>query len=180
MVKSSSSIGAVRPAPRLRRAYYECRYGQLHLHNAIPAGGGFDELTALLCIPSEGTTGRAFSSVLAELGHDRSVYAPDLPGTGESDAAPGGTAPHEAALAVLQDFLDTMRLREVDVLALADGCAIARQLAALRPRNVRRLVLLAEVRGAATSPTPHPLLSLTQEEAQAPQRNARVAQFLAG
>jgi hypothetical protein len=32
-------------APRLRRAYHDCRYGQLHLHNAIPAGGGFDELT---------------------------------------------------------------------------------------------------------------------------------------
>ena len=25
--------------PRLRRAYYDCRYGQLHVHNAIPAGG---------------------------------------------------------------------------------------------------------------------------------------------
>ena len=24
--------------PRVRRGYFECRYGQLHVHNAIPAG----------------------------------------------------------------------------------------------------------------------------------------------
>lgn len=166
-----------RPAPRLRRAYYECRYGQLHLHNAIPAGGGFDERTALLCIPGTGQTGRAFQGVLAELGYDRSVYAPDLPGTGESD--PGGSAtPVEAALAALQDFLDTMRLREVDLLALGDGGAIARQLAALRPRQVRRVVLLAET-GAGGARPAQPLLSLTAEDAASARRNARIAEFLA-
>ena len=37
-------------SPRLRRAYFECRYGQLHVHNAIPAGGGFDEQTTLVCL----------------------------------------------------------------------------------------------------------------------------------
>jgi pimeloyl-ACP methyl ester carboxylesterase len=165
-----------RPAPRLRRAYYECRYGQLHLHNAIPAGGGFDELTALLCIPGTGMTGRAFQSVLAELGHDRSVYAPDMPGTGESDTA-GATAPVEAALAALQDFLDTMRIREVDLLALADGGVIARQLAQLRPKQVRRVVLLAET-GAGGGPLVQPTLSLGQDEAHGPRRNARIAEFL--
>ena len=168
---------ATRPAPRLRRAYYECRYGQLHLHNAIPSGGGFDELTALLCIPGTGQTGRAFQSVLAELGHDRSVYAPDMPGTGESDAA-GGASPLEAAVAALQDFLDTMRLREIDVLALGDGGAIARQLAALRPRQVRRVVLVAETGPGGVRPS-QPLLSLTAEDAAGPRRNARIAEFLA-
>ena len=28
---------------RLRRAYFDSRYGQLHVHQAIPPGGGFDE-----------------------------------------------------------------------------------------------------------------------------------------
>jgi pimeloyl-ACP methyl ester carboxylesterase len=167
---------SARPAPRLRRAYYECRFGQLHLHNAIPAGGGFDERTALLCIPPSGETGRAFRSVLAELGYDRSVYAPDLPGTGESDAA--DVAPVEAALAVLQDFLDTMRLREVDVLALGDGGVIARRLASLRPRQVRRVVLLAETGDGGARPA-QPLLPMTAAEAADPRRNARIAEFLA-
>ena len=27
--------------PRVRRAYFECRYGQLHVHNVMPSGGGF-------------------------------------------------------------------------------------------------------------------------------------------
>ncbi len=168
---------AKRPAPRLRRAYYECRYGQLHLHNAIPAGGGFDELTAILCIPGTGQTGRAFQSLLAELGYDRSIYAPDMPGTGESDSA-GATPPVEAALAALQDFLDTMRLREVDVVTLADGAGIGRQLATLRPRQVRRIVLLAETGAGGSRPT-QPSLSLSAEESAGARRNARIAEFLA-
>jgi pimeloyl-ACP methyl ester carboxylesterase len=167
---------AQRPAPRLRRAYYECRYGQLHLHNAIPAGGGFDELTAMLCIPATGQTGRVFQSLLAELGHDRSIYAPDLPGTGESDSA-GATPPLEAALTALQDFLDTMRLREVDVVALGDGGGIARALASQRPRQVRRIVLMAEAGPGGPRPA-QPLLSLSAEEAADPRRNARIAEFL--
>jgi pimeloyl-ACP methyl ester carboxylesterase len=173
---TKTATPAARPAPRLRRAYYECRYGQLHLHNAIPAGGGFDELTAMLCIPAAGQTGRAFQSLLAELGYDRSIYAPDMPGTGESDP-PGNASPMEAALAALQDFLDTMRLREVDVVAMGDGGAIARQLAALRPRQVRRVVLLGETGAGGTRPA-QPLLSLTSAETAAPRRNARIAEFL--
>lgn len=168
---------APRPAPRLRRAYYECRYGQLHLHNAIPAGGGFDELTAILCVPGTGHTGRAFQSLLAELGYDRSIYAPDLPGTGESDPA-GQTPPVEAALAALQDFLDAMRLRVVDVVALGDGAGVARQLAALRPRQVRRLVLMGEIGAGGPRPA-QPTLSLSGEESAGPRRNARIAEFLA-
>jgi pimeloyl-ACP methyl ester carboxylesterase len=171
-----SSASGQRPAPRLRRAYYECRFGQLHLHNAIPAGGGFDELTAMLCIPGTGQTGRAFQSLLAELGHDRSIYAPDLPGTGESDSA-GALPPVEAALAALQDFLDTMRLREVDVVAFGDGGAIARELAAQRPRTVRRIVLMAESGPGAPRPA-QPLLVLSADEAAGAGRNARIADFL--
>src|SRR5204862_207555 len=27
---------------RVRRGYFECRYGQLHVHNSIPPGGGLE------------------------------------------------------------------------------------------------------------------------------------------
>jgi len=178
MARSSRPAeSATRPAPRLRRAYYECRYGQLHLHNAIPSGGGFDELTPILCVPGTGQTGRAFQSLLADLGYDRSVYAPDLPGTGESDSA-GATPPGESALAALQDFLDTMRIREVDVVAFGDGAVVARRLAAARAKQVRKIVLLADG-GTGAAKTPQPLLSLTAEEAGDARRNARIAEFLA-
>ena len=58
-------MNAEAESPRLRRAYFECRYGQLHVHNAIPAGGGFDEQTTLLCLHASSSTGRAFLEVVA-------------------------------------------------------------------------------------------------------------------
>ena len=52
---------------RVRRAYFDYRYGQLHLHQAIPAGGGFDEATSLLCIPGSGGLGSFFRPLLLPL-----------------------------------------------------------------------------------------------------------------
>jgi pimeloyl-ACP methyl ester carboxylesterase len=164
------------PPPRLRRAYFDCRYGQLHVHNAIPAGGGFDELTTLLCVHGAGVTGRIFASVLAQLGSERSIYALDLPGCGETDAAPGEAA-LEAGVHAVGDFLDSMRIRKVDLLALGEGGAIARQLAAQRPTQVRRVVLLAEPAGAGP-PLGQPWLALDAAQSAAPDRNGRLVEFL--
>ncbi len=132
-----------RQAPRLRRAYYDCRHGQLHLHNAIPAGGGFDELTSVICVHGSGETGRVFLPLLPQLGVERSVYAPDLPGCGESDPAPGVPFTEAAAQAVM-DFAESMRIRRFDLVARGDGIAAARLVAAQRPDAVRRLVELGE------------------------------------
>lgn len=141
MARSSKPQDSARPPPRLRRAYYDCRYGQLHLHNAIPGGGGFDELTAVLCVHASGETGRAFMPLLAILGYERSVYAPDLPGCGETDPAPGEVAT-AAGVHALTDFLDSMRIRSVDLVTLGDGKEIAQRLASLRGGGVRRVLHL--------------------------------------
>ncbi|MGC4029431.1 MAG: alpha/beta fold hydrolase [Steroidobacteraceae bacterium] len=144
MAKSTPrTAGAGRPAPRLRRAYHDCRHGQLHLHNAIPAGGGFDELTSVICVHGAGETGRAFAPLLAPLGAERSVYAPDLPGSGESDPAPGVPFVEAGAQAIL-DFAESMRIRRFDLVAQGEGAAIAKRVAAERPDAVRRLVALGE------------------------------------
>jgi pimeloyl-ACP methyl ester carboxylesterase len=142
MARPSKQLDEARPAPRLRRAYYDCRYGQLHLHNAIPGGGGFDELTAVLCIHARGETGRTFMPLLAILGYERSVYAPDLPGCGETDPAPGEAA-LDAGVHALEDFLDSMRIRSVDLLTRGDGQEIAQRLAKSRGTGVRRVVHLS-------------------------------------
>src|SRR5882672_10914192 len=94
-------------SPRLRRAYFECRYGQLHVHNAIPAGGGFDEQTTLVCLHSSSATGRSFLEVSRVLGNSRSIYSPDTPGCGESDGPPTalGIAGYADAIG---DFLVSM------------------------------------------------------------------------
>ena len=128
------------PAARLRRAYFDCRYGQLHVHQAIPPGGGFDEAAALLCIPGREGKGRFFLPLLGPLGESRSIYAPDLPGYGESDGAGANAGAEQFALA-FTDFLDSMRQREVDVVAHAEGVETAIAMEKLRPRSLlRRLV----------------------------------------
>jgi pimeloyl-ACP methyl ester carboxylesterase len=139
--------------PRLRRAYFECRHGQLHVHNAIPVGGGFDELTTLICLHGAAGTGRMFLEVSKRLGNSRSIYSPDLPGCGESDASPvqltiGGYGD------AIADFLDSMRFRQVDLLGVGAGAAVAVELAVSRPKVVRKLYLLGVPGKETAAPEP--------------------------
>src|ERR1700759_3238569 len=127
--------------PRVRRGYFECRYGQLHVHNAIPPGGGFEEGPPLLCVHSSPGSGRVFDRLLLLAGRDRSVYAPDLPGFGDSDAPPRPTIADYAG--ALGDFLDTMRFRQIDVLGYQIGSLIPAELAIARPTQVRRVALVS-------------------------------------
>jgi len=124
----------------LRRMYVDCRYGQLHVHTSFPSNGGFDELVPLVCIHPSPLTGRVFRRLLAELGQGRSVYAPDLPGHGESDAPEVAPSIAEYAAAV-GDMIDTLRLRQVDLLGHQTGSLVAADLAVSRPGQVRRVVL---------------------------------------
>lgn len=127
--------------PRLRRAYFECRHGQLHVHNAIPSGGGFDELTTLICLHASSGTGRVFLEFSKLLGASRSVYSPDTPGCGESDPPPE-PMPIAGYADAIGDFLDSMRFRQVDLLGAHSGAAVAAELAITRPKQVRRVVMV--------------------------------------
>jgi pimeloyl-ACP methyl ester carboxylesterase len=128
-------------SPRLRRAYFECRYGQLHVHNAIPAGGGFDELTTLICLHASGTTGRSFLDLSKVLGNSRSLYSPDTPGCGESDG-PSKALSVAGYADAIGDFLDSMRFRQIDLLGVREGAAVAAEIAIARPKVVRRVVMV--------------------------------------
>lgn len=123
----------------LRRMYVDCRHGQLHVHTAFPSSGGFDELTPLVCVHPSPLSGRVFRGLLADLGEDRSVYAPDLPGHGESDTPETAPAVADYAAAI-GDLLDSLRLRQVDVIGYQTGSLIAAELAIARPQQLRRLV----------------------------------------
>lgn len=125
---------------RLRRMYIDCRYGQLHLVTAYPQSGGFDEGKPLLYLHGDGGNGAEFNRCAALLGVDRSVYAPDLPGSGASDG-PGGRPNFEQLSAGIGDLLDQLGLREVDVAGTGKGAALALELAAARGAAVRRLVV---------------------------------------
>lgn len=95
----------------------------------------------MFCLhPSEGSS-RTFDRFLPEIADDRSVYAPDLPGCGESDAAP--TMNYALAANAIADLAADLRLRQIDVLGFRFGAGVALELAAAQPDLVRRLVLVA-------------------------------------
>jgi pimeloyl-ACP methyl ester carboxylesterase len=74
------------------------------------------------------------------MAEDRSVYALDLPGQGESDAPPvPGMAADAAAVA---DLAHSLRLRQIDVLGFQRGSEVAIELALAQPDLVRKLVLI--------------------------------------
>ena len=139
----SASLSSRKSPPvtvHLRKMYVDCRYGQLHMHTAFPSNGGFDELTPLVCLHPSPLSGRVFRTLLAELGQQRSVYAPDLPGCGESDAPASAPTVADYAAAV-GDLLDSLRLRQVDLLGYQFGSLAAAELAVARPDQVRRVIL---------------------------------------
>lgn len=126
---------------RTRRAYFDCKFGQLHVRTAFPATGGFDEGVTLICLHHNEDTSRTFARFLPEIADDRSVYAPDLPGCGESDPAPQVNYADSAAAVV--DLAKDLRLRHIDLLGMRFGAGVALELAASHPELVRRLVLVA-------------------------------------
>lgn len=135
--------GAGADGAQLRRMYIDCRFGQLHLTTAYPPSGGFDEGTPLVFLHDEGGTGADFDRCAAELGVDRSVYAPDLPGCGASDLKEGRAtvAGHAGAVS---DLIDQLRLKAVDLIGFGRGSAVAFEIAATRASAVRRLIVTDE------------------------------------
>ena len=153
---------AGKDAAKLRRLYIDCRFGQLHLTTAYPASGGFDEAAPLVFLHGETGSGADFNHCAALLGCDRSVYAPDLPGSGASDA-PQGRVTVSSLAAAVGDLIDQLRLREVDVFGCGRGAQVAFELAVARPQDVRRLIVAGPKPAAATS---KPLLQLGADPAR--------------
>jgi pimeloyl-ACP methyl ester carboxylesterase len=139
-VPKAPKMTRVAGSVRSRRAYFDCRFGQLHVRTSFPTTGGFDEQVTLFCLHPDHASGRLFARLLPELADVRSIYAPDLPGYGESDPSPAQNVP-EAAAAV-HDLARDLRLRQIDVLGVQYGAAAAVDLAADQPELVRRLVLI--------------------------------------
>ncbi|MFO0333957.1 MAG: alpha/beta fold hydrolase [Pseudomonadota bacterium] len=138
----ASGGGSSAAAVNLRRAYFDCRYGQLHVRTAFPNTGGFDERTTLLCLHQSPMSSRTFLPLLPEIGSDRSVYAPDTPGFGDSDVPPRQPSIADYAAAI-GDLIDGLRLRQVDLLGYHTGSAIAAELAIARPTQVKRVAFVA-------------------------------------
>ena len=135
-----SKLSIAAEAVRTRRAYFDCRFGQLHVRTAFPMTGGFDEQVTLFCLHPDQSSSCFFARFLSEIADVRSVYAPDLPGFGESDPSPASSVADAAG--AVSDLASDLRLRQIDLLGVHNGAGVALELAAARPELVRRLVLV--------------------------------------
>jgi pimeloyl-ACP methyl ester carboxylesterase len=159
------------PSVRTRRAYFDCRFGQLHVRTAFPTTGGFDEQVTLICLHPDQSSSRAFARFLPEIADVRSVYAPDLPGLGESDPSPASSTA-DAASAV-SDLADDLRLKQIDLLGIHTGARVALELASVRPQLVRRVVLVG-VLGAERLPTIRQSALMMRAPSETPEGMARI------
>jgi pimeloyl-ACP methyl ester carboxylesterase len=139
VAKTAQAAAAPDSTVRTRRAYFDCRFGQLHVRTAFPATGGFGEQVTLVCLHPKAGSSRVFTRFLPLIAGARSVYAPDLPGCGESDGPAQGLAQGAEAVA---DLAADLRLRQIDVLGLHEGAELAVELALAKPALVRRAVLV--------------------------------------
>ena len=119
---------------------------------------GFDEQVTLICLHSSDVTSRVFSGLLTELADVRSVYAPDLPGYGESDSSP--TRSVADAAAAISDLASDLRLRQIDLLGVQYGADVALALNVARPELVRRLVLVGAVERSLPAKQPRLMVDL--------------------
>ena len=69
---------------------------------------------------------------------------PDLPGSGESDAGPSHASSADFA-AALGDLIDSIQVRQFDLLAHDSGVEIALALAQQRPNQIGRVVLSPDI-----------------------------------
>ena len=148
----------------LRRMYLDVRYGQMHLTTAYPASGGFDEATPVIFLHADQGGGADFNPCAVLLGTDRSVFSPDLPGSGGSDAPKGRLAVAGLALAIV-DLIEHLRLRRVDLVGAGRGALVTYELATTRPQEVRRIVIAGG---------PEPTVPITQPMIQVATDPARV------
>lgn len=132
---------------RVYRAYAWAQDGQIHYRRSGPEGAR----SPLLILHAAQASGAPYEKVMSDLGRERSVIAPDLPGAGMSDALIG----HRGAVAqagAMLDLVAELGLAIVDVLGVGEGGAVAVEMARQQPEVVRKIIVIS-------APAPEGLLS---------------------
>ncbi len=97
---------------------------------------------------------RCWRSVLPAISAQFSVYAPDLPGHGESERPASYPYSLDALAGTLAGLLDSLELPRVSLIGHSLGGSLALLLAARRHERVRRLVLVSPQIYPAPLPVP--------------------------
>lgn len=133
------SLTVIAPtAPAVRRRYVDGRWGQTHVYLIEPAT---PSARPVVCFHLSLGSGQLFRRFLADIGRDRRAIAPDTPGYGNSDPPPQPELIQTYA-SVHGELLDTLDVRECDVVGTHTGARIAVELAYQRPKQVRHLFLV--------------------------------------
>lgn len=139
--------------PTIRRAYVDNLYGQLHYRIAgAPAASTHPPL---LCLHQTPQSGWEWEPIIPALAVDRVVLAPDTPGYGSSDPAPGPVEIEDFGRAMIR-FMDDMQAAGLapagpfDIIGYHTGSVTATHLAAAYPDRVRRIITI----GLAAYDTP--------------------------
>jgi pimeloyl-ACP methyl ester carboxylesterase len=126
----------------VRRDYLEGSFGQIHVRVAQPGGSSNVTAPPLILLHQSPLSGRMFDRLLPLLAKGRTVVAVDTPGYGESDRP----LQRPALSAYGDDILQAVTRKfgtRADVMGYHTGAALAVDMAARRPRSVRRLVLIS-------------------------------------
>jgi pimeloyl-ACP methyl ester carboxylesterase len=123
-----------------RRAYAQASMGQIHYRYAGPESAR-SPLMLLHPFPSSSDV---FDRFMREMGRDRTVIAPDLPGYGMSDAPdhPPSIADYAGAMLALEANLG---VGMVDVMGYHAGGSIAAEMARQQPSVIRKIVTIAAI-----------------------------------
>ncbi|MDT9002370.1 alpha/beta fold hydrolase [Paucibacter sp. APW11] len=159
------ALRAARRRAGLNQRLQTLPWGRLVYHSA----GEGREGTPLLLLHGACADHSSWLAWLAALRWRGPVLVPDLPGHGESTVPPDADLGISAQTERMLDWLDSLAVRHVHLIAHSMGGAIAIRLAALRPALVRSLTLISSA-GAETQPSelrrhverghPHPMVEV--------------------
>lgn len=119
----------------IRRGYADSKYGQIHYRVAGDAG-----LPAVVLLHQTPSDGSSLEGVMTRLKDDFCVYAPDLPGMGQSAACP---APDSIAVyaEMLNEALRNRGVPKFHLFGHHTGAGVAIQMAVDEPDRILKLAL---------------------------------------
>lgn len=126
----------------VHRRYVDGPFGQLHVREAGTFQPGRRSLACFHMSPMTGRTFEAFMGVLSAIS-GRHVLAFDTPGLGMSDAPPKPPSIADYADALIAGIEAICGTDAVDLMGYHTGSMISCQLAAERPAQIRRVVLIS-------------------------------------
>jgi pimeloyl-ACP methyl ester carboxylesterase len=122
---------------KMRRAYTQCRFGQLHY---VTAGGGTGK-PVLVLLHQNPSTILEYRFLIEAMSADRIVIAFDTPGYGMSDPPPEALSIADYA-AAFEDGLEALGVGgPIDVYGFHTGTYLSVELALANPARVGRLAL---------------------------------------